>query len=130
MTTRRALLKLLGLGIPGLTVEPAAVFAQGDTSPTPAESAVGVVPKNYSYPPLNVLRYGAVGDGSADDGAAIRSAWLVAKQQGGGTIVFPSAATYLVSSVDPASPVRIPQQQADGSIRYQPYQSQFYFQNG
>jgi hypothetical protein len=129
MTTRRTLLKLLGFGVPALAVEPAAVLAEGEASPTPAESAVGVTPKNYAYPPLNVLRYGAVGDGTTDDGAAIRSAWLVAKQQGGGTIVFPNAATYLVSSLDPASPIRVPQQQADGSIRYLPYQSQFYFQN-
>ena len=91
---------------------------------------MGVVPKNYAYPPLNILRYGAVGDGAADDGPAIRSAWLVAKQQGGGTIVFPNGATYLISSLDPASPVRIPQQQSDGSVRYLPYQSQLYFQNG
>jgi hypothetical protein len=89
-----------------------------------------VTPKNYAYPPLNVLRYGAVGDGAIDDGAAIRGAWRVAKQQGGGTIVFPSAATYLVKSLDPASPIRIPQQQSDGSVRYLPYQSQLYFQNG
>ena len=130
MTTRRALLRLLGLGVPGLTLQPAALLAQGADAPIPAESAVGVTPKNYAYPPLNVLRYGAVGDGASDDGPAIRSAWLVAKQQAGGTIVFPNAATYLVSSLDPASPIRLPQQQADGSIRYLPYQTQFYFSGG
>jgi hypothetical protein len=130
MTTRRALLKLLGLGVPGLAVEPAMVLAQGDASPTAAESTAGVTPKSYAFPPLNVLRYGAVGDGATDDGAAIRSAWRVARQQGGGTIIFPNAATYLVSSLDPASPIRMPQQQADGSVRYLPYQSQLYFQNG
>ena len=130
MTTRRALLRLLGFGVPGLAVDPAPLLAQGDASPTPAERAAGVTPKNYAYPPLNILRYGAVGDGATDDGDAIRSAWRVAKQQGGGTIVFPGARTYLVSSLDPSSPIRIPQQQSDGSVRYLPYQSQLYFQNG
>jgi len=130
MTTRRALLKLLGLGVPGLAVEPAPLLAQGDASPTSAERAAGVTPKNYAYPPLNVLRYGATGDGATDDGDAIRAAWRVAKHQGGGTITFPGGKTYLVNSLDPASPIRIPQQQSDGSVRYQPYQSQFYFQNG
>jgi hypothetical protein len=130
MRTRRALLKLLGLGVPGLAVAPATVLAQTEDSPTPAERAAGVTPANYAHPPLNILRYGAVGDGAGDDGGAIRSAWQVAKQQGGGTIVFPGAATYLVRSLDPASPIRIPQQQADGSVRYLPYQSQLYFQNG
>jgi hypothetical protein len=127
---RRELLRLLGFGVPPLVLEPPASVAQGDAAPTPAEAAAGVTPKNYAYPPLNILRYGAVGDGTTDDGAAIRSAWLVAKRQGGGTIVFPNAATYLVSSLDPASPIRVPQQQADGSVRYLPYQAQFYFQNG
>ncbi len=130
MTTRRALLRLLGFGVPALAAEPAAILAQGEASPTSAESAVGVVPKNYAYPPLNVLRYGAVGDGVTDDGPAIRSAWLVAKQQGGGTIIFPNTATYLVSSLDPSSPIKLPQQQSSGSIVYLPYQTQFYFQNG
>lgn len=127
--TRRELLGLFGFAVPALTFEPPAVLAQGDTSPTSAESAAGVLPKNYAYAPLNVLRYGAVGDGLTDDTAAIKAAWLVAKEEGG-TIVFPGAATYLVSSLDPASPIRIPQQQADGSIRYLPYQSQLYFQRG
>src|SRR5215472_4557583 len=130
MTTRRALLRLLALGVPGFAVDPAPLLAQGDASPTPAERAAGVTPKNYAYPPLNVLRYGAVGDGTTDDGTAVRTAWLVARQQGGGTIVFPNAATYLVSSLDPASPVKLPQQQASGAILYQPYQTQLYFQNG
>jgi len=127
---RREFLKFLGCGFSAMVLEPPVLLAQGDSVPTPAESAAGITPKNFAYPPLNVLRYGAVGDGATDDGTAVRSAWRVAKQQGGGTIVFPSAATYLVSSLDPASPIRIPQQQADGSVRYLPYQTQLYFQNG
>jgi hypothetical protein len=128
---RRELLKLCGLALPALAVEPPLALADDDASQgRAAERAVGVVPKNYAYPPLNVLRYGAVGDGVTDDGAAIRTAWMVARQQGGGTIVFPNAATYLISSLDPASPVKIPQQQSSGSILYLPYQTQLYFQNG
>jgi hypothetical protein len=127
---RRELLRLFGLAVPALAVESPVVLPEGDASPTPAESAVGVTPKNYAYPPHNVLRYGAVGDGVTDDGAAIRTAWLVAKQQGGGTIVFPNAAIYLIGSLDPSSPVKLPQQQSDGSILYMPYQTQLYFQNG
>jgi len=128
--TRRELLKLCGFGIPAFAYEPQLVHAEGGASPTAAESVVGVIPKNYAYPPLNILRYGALGDGVTDDGRAIRSAWLVAKQQGGGTIVFPNAATYLVSSPDPSSPIKVPQQQSSGSILYLPYQTQLYFQNG
>jgi hypothetical protein len=127
---RRQVLKLCGLAVPGLAVEPTLGLAQADASPTPAENAVGVIPKNYTHPPLNVLRYGAVGDGVTDDGAAIRNAWMVARQQGGGTIVFPNAATYLISSLDPASPIKLPQQQSDGSILYLPYQMALYFRNG
>src|SRR6516162_65568 len=127
---RRKLLKICGCAVPALAFEPVLLRAQGGDAPTPAESAVGVVPKNYGYPPLNVLRYGAVGDGATDDAAAVRSAWLVAKQQGGGTIVFPKAATYLINSRDPVSPIELPQQQSSGSIVNQPYQTQLYFQNG
>ncbi|MBV9344126.1 MAG: hypothetical protein JOZ03_03960 [Gammaproteobacteria bacterium] len=99
-------------------------------TPTAAEKAAGVTPQNFAYAPLNVMRYGAVGDGVTDDRAAIRAAWLVARQQGGGTIVFPNRATYVVGSLDPASPVAIPQQQAGGTIEYHKYQTQLYFQNG
>lgn len=127
---RRDVLRFLGCCAPALAIASPAVSAQDDTQSTPAERAAGVTPKTYAYPPLNVRRYGAVGDAISDDGDAIRSAWLVARQQGGGTIVFPDGATYLVSSLDPASPIRVPQQRPDGSIQYQPYRSQLYFQNG
>ena len=56
LTTRRELLRLWGLAVPPFVLEPLVVRAQADASPTPAESAVGVTPKNYRYPPLNVLR--------------------------------------------------------------------------
>lgn len=118
------------MAFPALAFERARAQQAADDAPTAAERAAGVSPKNYAYPPLNVLRYGALGDGATDDGAAILAAWRVARQQGSGTIVFPGAATYLVGSLDPASPVALPQQQPDGSIRSQRYQTQLYFQNG
>jgi hypothetical protein len=36
-----------------------------------AEVSAGVTPSNYQYPPGNVLRYGAEGDGTTDDTAAL-----------------------------------------------------------
>jgi pectate lyase-like protein len=126
---RRELLKFLGYAAPALALGSPPAKAQ-TTSQTAAERAAGVVPVNEAHPPLNVLRYGAVGNGLTDDRAAIKAAWQVARQQGGGTIVFPNGATYLVSSLDPASPVKVPQQQSDGSIKYLPYQTQLYLQDG
>jgi len=126
---RRDLLRFCGSALPAFALELPLALAEGASQPTAAERAAGVAPKNYAYPPLNILRYGAVGDGLTDDGAAIRAAWAVARQQGGGTILFPNGVTYLVSSLDPASPLKIPQQRPSGAIDYQPYQTQLYFQN-
>lgn len=126
---RRELLRFLGYVAPALMFGSSKVKAQS-VSQTPAERAAGVVPVNEAHPPLNVLRYGAAGNGLTDDRAAIKAAWQVAKQQGGGTIVFPNGATYLVSSLDPASPVKVPQQQSDGSVKYLPYQTQLLLQDG
>lgn len=127
---RRELLGLLGSAVPALAFEPSAVDAQEGGPQSPAERAAGVVPVDEAHPPLNVLRYGAKGNGLTDDRAAIKLAWLVAKQMGGGTIAFPNGATYLITSLDPASPIRLPQQQSDGSVKYLPYQSQLYFEGG
>jgi hypothetical protein len=126
---RRGFLELCGSALATLALRPQA-RAQSTEGPSAAEQAAGIVPQNYKYPPLNVLRYGAVGNGVTDDGAAIRAAWRVARQQGGGKVVFPGAAIYLVSSLDPTSPVALPQQQSDGSVVSHPYQTQLYFQNG
>ncbi len=44
---------------------------------TAAEVAASVTPTNYDYPPGDVRRYGAVGDGTTDDTAAVHR-WLSA----------------------------------------------------
>ncbi len=41
---------------------------------TTGETSAGVTPTNFQYEPGNVLRYGAVGDGVADDTTAIQAA--------------------------------------------------------
>lgn len=55
---------------------------------TAAEISAGVTPSNYSYPPGSILRYGAVGDGTTNDSAAIQRAVDVAEISGG-TVYFP-----------------------------------------
>jgi hypothetical protein len=45
-----------------------------DLSETAAETAAGVTPIDIGYQPGDVRRYGAVGDGSTDDTAAIQAA--------------------------------------------------------
>lgn len=44
---------------------------------TAAEIAAGVTPTNFSYAPGDVRRYGATGNGSADDSAAFANAALI-----------------------------------------------------
>lgn len=50
---------------------------------TEAELAAGVTPLNYSYPPGDIRRYGAVGDNTTDDSAAIQRAINVMAVYGG-----------------------------------------------
>lgn len=69
----------------------AATYAQ-----TAAELAAGVTPTNYGYPPGNVFRYGAKGDGVTDDTAAIQAA-ITALASTGGTCWFPPG-TYKITS--------------------------------
>ena len=47
---------------------------------TAAETAVGVTPTFFQFPPLNVKRYGALGDGTTDDFTAIDNARKVSDQ--------------------------------------------------
>lgn len=99
---------------------------------TAAEVSAGVTVVNTSLPVLTVDRYGTnTTPGTTSMTAAIKAAWLVAKQQGGGTIRFINGAVYAVNSdLDAASPLSIPQQQTNGTIAYQNYQTQLYFQGG
>jgi hypothetical protein len=62
---------------------------------TPAESAVGVTPSNYSYPELYIERYGGGLSPISNDGA-MASALKVAGStgRGGGTLYFLGSGTY------------------------------------
>lgn len=53
---------------------------------TAAEAAAGVTPTNYAYPPGDLRRYGAVGDGVTDDTAAIQAA--INATPNNGTLLF------------------------------------------
>jgi len=64
---------------------------------TAAEVAAGVTPVNYAYAPGNVKRYGATGNGSTDDRAAIQTA-IDVMQQIGGTVYIP-AGQYLIRRI-------------------------------
>ena len=54
---------------------------------------------------LNLKEFGAVGDGKADDGPALRSALAALQKQGGGTLYLP-AGVYQCSAVPPGSTPR------------------------
>jgi hypothetical protein len=56
---------------------------------TAAEITAGVTPSAYQYPQWNVLRYGATGDGVADDTAEIQAAIDVCEAAHGGEIFIP-----------------------------------------
>lgn len=61
---------------------------------TEAEVSAGVTPTRPWYPPSNVLRYGAVGDGDADDTLALQTA--VSVMSHGDALYFPKG-TYKLS---------------------------------
>jgi len=61
---------------------------------TAAEVTAGVTPTNYSYPPGDVRRYGAVGDGVTDDSTAFANAALVS----GTYPIILTHTTYLVNT--------------------------------
>lgn len=59
---------------------------------TAAEIAAGVTPTYYYYPPYNLKRYGAVGDGTTDDATAVTNFWACIPTDGEGFI--PAASSY------------------------------------
>jgi hypothetical protein len=66
------------------------------TVQTANEATAGVTPTNFFYAPLNVLRYGAVGDGATNDTTAIQNAINVAAVTGAspGAVVYAPAGIY------------------------------------
>lgn len=75
--------------------------------PIAAEAGVTIV--QGWYPPLYVDRYGVnTAPGSTDMTAAIKTAWTVAKAQGGGTIEFLLGAIYAITSTDPVGTINLP----------------------
>ena len=50
--------------------------------------------------PLNVLDYGATGDGSTDDTSAIQTALTACDAAGGGTVYFPTGNYKITSTID------------------------------
>lgn len=65
---------------------------------TAAEILANVVPVNFLYPPGNVLRYGAVGNGSTADDTAITNALLISSFGSGSPVVFPQGYTFKITS--------------------------------
>jgi hypothetical protein len=66
---------------------------------TSAEIAARVTAVNEAFPPLHVARYGAVGDGHADDTAAIQQAVRVLALTENGELYLPAGFTCAVSQV-------------------------------
>lgn len=67
---------------------------------TAAEISAGVTPSNFSYAPLNVLRYGADPTGAADSTTAIQNAINVAAAAtgGGGGLVYLPPGLYTIGT--------------------------------
>jgi hypothetical protein len=76
---RRDISKILLASAAGTTLVAGRAQAQTCVAPcyarTDAEDTAGVTPTNYEYPPGDVRRYGAVGNGAADDTGALGDAY-------------------------------------------------------
>lgn len=70
---------------------------------TAEEISASITPSNYGYPPGDVKRYGAVGDGANDDSQAILEAMTVAHSTGRGTIYLSKGEYVISSTVSPGS---------------------------
>ena len=72
---------------------------------TAAEQAAGVTPSDYRYPPGDVRRYGAVGDGATNSETAFTSA--MAQCSSGGAAVFVPEGAFMVNGLTVPDNVRI-----------------------
>lgn len=96
--TRRKMLATMGMAGAG-----AALAAIGLT----ANAGTAVASPN-GCGDYNVMDYGAVGDGTTDDTAAIQSAVNAAASAGGGTVCFPFTANgYLLGDITITKPVKL-----------------------
>ncbi len=90
---RRELTKMLLAGPTlGTLRSQAAETGPEPHAPAAAETRAGVRPVNLEYPPGDVRRYGARGDGISDDSAAFQAAIDVARLPGGKQIYAPTGA--------------------------------------
>jgi len=65
---------------------------------TASESAASIAPTSFFYPPGNVLRYGAVGNGTTDDTTAITNALLVCNFGSNSPVVLPQGYTFKITN--------------------------------
>ena len=82
------------IGTSSITFDNTSAISYGLTD---AEVSAGVTPTSYYYPPYNVKRYGATGDGSTNDRAALQAAIDVAEAAGGGAVFLPEG-TYRITA--------------------------------
>lgn len=106
---RRDLSMALIAATTAAAIVPERAFSQSCTSTsypqTPAEIAAGVTPTNYCYPPGVPERYGAVGNGVANDTAAFQQmiasnvgmTFTAGKIYGVTTITFPGGPAFVVN---------------------------------
>ena len=99
ITRRNVLATIAGAGAAGMVSGHAdAATDPCHLSETAAELAASVTPTDIGYQPGDVRRYGAVGDGSTDDTAAIQAAL-----NSNGQVWLQPGLTYMVSTLWPKS---------------------------
>lgn len=84
----------------------AAVVGAALYARTTAEISASVTPTSYQYPPLDIRRYGAVGDNSTDASDAIQAAVTVAAVSGG-TVYIPTGRYVITESIPLAAKVNV-----------------------
>lgn len=108
--SRRKLLAAMG-GMTGAAIAAAGLLASSSTAIGSHGSSVthSVYGEDCDGPGngvYNVQQYGAIGDGSHDDTAAVQAALDAAHAEGGGTVIFPSG-VYRISSVTCYDEIRL-----------------------